>query len=467
MRNFDPRKAHLIASGVVLGIVVAITSGAIADLNRTPSLTSPSPSTDPQIPTITDEDLQAPIVTPALVEDAARRTAVVDAVASVAPAVVSITTETPSQDPFSHFYGPSTSESEGSGVVIESDGVVLTNAHVVQRAHRITATMSDGQTYSAEIIGMAPELDLAVLRLQGATELSSVTIGSSSDLMLGEPVIAIGNPFGLGHTVTTGVISHPSRPLSTDERVYQDFIQTDASINPGNSGGPLLNAHGHLIGINTSIRANAEGIGFAIPVDRAIKVARDLVDHGMVQIPWLGIDLKDVRLRAGRSSVIATQVSAIHPEGPAQSSGLQVGDVIRVIDDREIQGRADLNAWLAAFQPGTNVELTGLRGSKSFEVTIQTSSLPDALVSRMLQDGLGVQLRDGQNAVQILQMRPNSELSRYGIRPGDWIIGVDGHTIQTTKDLKNALAAVKSAHRRSIMLTIQRGRSVGRIQIEI
>ena len=158
---------------------------------------------------------------------------------------------------------------------------------------------------------------------------------------------------------------------------------------------------------------------------------------------------------------------SIHSEGPAKNSGLQVGDVIRVIDDREIQGRADLNAWLAAFQPGTNVQLTGLRGSSGFEVTIQTSSLPDSVVDKVLRNGLGVQLRNGQNAVQIQQMRPNSILSRYGIKPGDWITGVDGHTIQTTDDFKDALSAVKSAHRRSIMLTIQRGRSVGQIQIEL
>ena len=155
MRKLDTRKAHLIASGVVLGIVVAITSGAIADLNRTPTPAPQPPQTEFVDPTVGADAFQAPIATPSLVEDSARRTAVVEAVASVAPAVVSITTETPSQDPFSHFYGQSTSESEGSGVVIESDGVVLTNAHVVQRAHRITATMSNGQTYSAEIIGMA------------------------------------------------------------------------------------------------------------------------------------------------------------------------------------------------------------------------------------------------------------------------------------------------------------------------
>ena len=156
----------------------------------------------------------------------------------------------------------------------------MTNAHVVEGAIAIEATFSDDKTYAAEIIGLAPELDLAVLRLDTDSESMSVDIGNSADLMLGETVIALGNPFGLGHTVTTGVISGIDRPLETERRIYQNFIQTDASINPGNSGGPLVNIDGELVGINTAIRSNAEGIGFAIPVDRAMKVAQDLLNFG-------------------------------------------------------------------------------------------------------------------------------------------------------------------------------------------
>ena len=228
-------------------------------------------------------------------ELARRRSFAVEAVQSAAPAVVSITTEIPNQSTFSWFYGEQTSSADGSGVVVEDSGIVLTNAHVVERAVHIEAHLLNGDRYSARLIGMAQELDLAVLQLEAPlkTDFPTVDIGMSSDLMLGESVIAIGNPLGLGLTVTTGVISATSRVLETERRIYQDFLQTDASINPGNSGGPLLDINARLIGINTAIRADAQNIGFAIPVDRAIKVAQDLLTYGEVKIPWLGVDLVD------------------------------------------------------------------------------------------------------------------------------------------------------------------------------
>ena len=176
-----------------------------------------------------------------------RETPIVQAVRKVSPSVVAITTEVTTQHPFS-WMGSGVSSSEGSGVVIDADGIVLTNAHVVDGAIRIEATFSDDTTYTATVVGLAPELDLAVLRLDKDTVSTAVSIGSSQSLLLGESVIALGNPFGLGHTVTTGVISAIKRPVQTERRIYQDFIQTDASINPGNSGGPLVNIYGEWWG---------------------------------------------------------------------------------------------------------------------------------------------------------------------------------------------------------------------------
>src|SRR5262249_42984734 len=179
-----------------------------------------------------------------------------------------------------------TRASLGSGVIVASDGTILTNEHVVLRASRIHVTLADEREFDAKLVGADADSDLAVLRVTAGKALPSVTLGSSADLMIGETVIAIGNPFGLAHSRTTGRVSAPGRSLTSEERPYADFLQTDASINPGNSGGPLLDIRGQVIGINTAIYGKAQGIGFAIPVDRARRVMHDLVSYGEVRRPW-------------------------------------------------------------------------------------------------------------------------------------------------------------------------------------
>jgi serine protease Do len=241
-----------------------------------------------------------------------RRTTTVRVVERTGPAVVSVTTEkrAPEANPFRPFAGdpffdrffqdffeprlPQAEQSLGSGVLIDAQRHVLTNEHVVTRAERIRVSLADGREFGAKLIGADPNNDIAVLEVETQEKLPWIEPGSSADLMVGEPVIAIGNPFGLSHTVTTGVISALGRSLRTDERVYHGFLQTDASINPGNSGGPLLNAEGHLIAINTAVYNRAQGIGFAIPIDDARRVVRELIDHGEVSPVWLGMDLQDL-----------------------------------------------------------------------------------------------------------------------------------------------------------------------------
>jgi S1-C subfamily serine protease len=231
-----------------------------------------------------------------------RRTATVRAVEKVGPAVVNITTErvVRRRSPFSGFGGDplfdqffrdffsprtrnQTVQSLGSGVVIDPEGRVITNEHVVARASRIRVSLADGREFEATLVGADPNNDLAVLQIDTEEELPWVAPGSSRDLLVGEPVIAIGNPFGLSNTVTTGVLSATDRSINTNGRTFHGFLQTDASINPGNSGGPLLNAEGTLIGINTAIYQGAEGIGFAIPIDVARRVVAELIEHGEVQ----------------------------------------------------------------------------------------------------------------------------------------------------------------------------------------
>src|SRR6266571_5010915 len=254
---------------------------------------------------------------------ASRRTPIVIVAHNVLPAVVNIQTEAtirrrevdPFFDPFGMFGGRDrtyTSQALGSGFVWSSDGIIVTNNHVVEGASRITVNLSDGSQVPAKLIGVDPDSDVAVLRVD-AKGLLAAPIGTSSDLMIGETVVAVGNPFGLSGTVTTGVVSALGRSVPSKEqgRTFTDFIQTDASINPGNSGGPLLNIEGRVIGINTMIYANAQGIGFAIPVDRAKKVIQDLLRYGQVHSAWIGAVTATITPEEARRTGLKTSRGAL------------------------------------------------------------------------------------------------------------------------------------------------------------
>src|SRR5258708_8820746 len=269
---------------------------------------------------------------------ASRRTPIVTVAHDVGPAVVNIQTEStirrrevdPFFDPFGVFGGRDrsyTSQSLGSGFVWSSEGIIVTNNHVVEGASRITVNFSDGTQVPAKLIGVDPDSDVAVLRVD-AKNLLAAPIGTSSDLLIGETVIAVGNPFGLSGTVTTGVVSAlgPPAPSTEAGRTFTDFIQTDASINPGNSCGPLLHIDGRVIGINTMIYANAQGIGFAIPVDRAKKVIQDIVRFGQVHSAWIGAvtatitpeEARRTGLQTSRGALVARVISG----SPPQPAGL-------------------------------------------------------------------------------------------------------------------------------------------------
>jgi serine protease Do len=436
------------------------------------------------------EELEAPTDDPVLPVNAqrpatsSRSNAVVEAVAKASPAVVSIGCEVPTQSPFHYFYsGQTTSTSAGSGAVIRADGVVLTNAHVVEGATRITATLPDDTSYEASVVGLDSDLDLAVLQLEGASGLPTIPLGSSSDLMLGEAVIAIGNPFGLGHTVTTGVVSSQSRTLEVAERAFQDYVQTDAGINPGNSGGPLLNIHGELIGINTAIRRDAENIGFAIPVDRAAKVARDLLRYGSVRAPWLGVAVSDVggpRYAGSPIAEGALLVERIYPQ--AEEAGLLQDDIILRLDDRSVHSRADLNLRLASSKPGDTVRIAGLRNGQPFQASVTTASCPETMGGELLTAAVGVQVQnvrsvDAQTARSI-NLRASSGLlvidtasaggfARAGLRAGDVILAVHGQGVDQVEQLETALLRAVAAHRDSVLLTVQRGRFRGHVEVSL
>src|SRR6266487_3040818 len=287
--------------------------------------------------------------------DPARRSLVVEAVEKASPAVVNVSTEqiveqrrSPfpfPQDPFFEeffrdFVDPRPrrfkTTSLGSGVIVAADGTIMTNVHVIERASRIHVTLADQREFDATLVGADADADIAIVRVKAGGDLPHIPFGSAADLMIGETVIAIGNPFGLSHTVTTGVVSAVGRSLHDEDRTYTDFIQTDASINPGNSGGPLID-------INTAIYGKAQGIGFAIPVDRARRVMKDLVSYGEVRHAWIGLVVQDLTPELAqhfgvRRGVVVAQVD---PKSPAETAGVARGEAIVKVDGRDVASREE------------------------------------------------------------------------------------------------------------------------------
>ena len=399
-----------------------------------------------------------------------RLTPTVVAVQHAAPAVVAIETEVTVSNPW--FFGPSQFEttSQGSGVLIDSAGIVLTNAHVVQGANDISVHLADGEALDARLIGMEADLDLAVLSVRAEHELPTITLGTSSDLLLGEPVIAIGNPYGLGQTVSTGVVSSVSREVEIQQGIFQDYVQTDAAINPGNSGGALVNIDGELIGINTAIHAQGEGIGFAIPVDRAHKVAQDLMLYGKVKVPWLGLDLGDLsrrRLVGTPLEAGAVVVDAVHDDSPAARAGLETGDLLYKADGRPIHSRADLNAYLSQMDPGTKVTLSLYRGTRPLKVSITTSEFPEGLVDTVIGTTMGISLEPTRAGLVVEVLDPQGTWADAGLKTGDVILAVNGQAIKKPEDLRSALVDAKSGHRSSATFTIARGNHRGSVTLRI
>jgi len=414
---------------------------------------------------------RAPI--PATVS-ASRRTPIVTVAHDVGPAVVNIQTEStirrrevdPFFDPFGVFGGRDrsyTSQSLGSGFVWSSEGIIVTNNHVVEGASRITVNFSDGTQVPAKLIGVDPDSDVAVLRVD-AKKLLAAPIGTSSDLLIGETVIAVGNPFGLSGTVTTGVVSALGRSVPSKEagRTFTDFIQTDASINPGNSGGPLLNIEGRVIGINTMIYANAQGIGFAIPVDRAKKVIQDILRYGQVHSAWIGAvtatitpeEARRTGLRASRGALVARVI----PGSPAQSAGLKAGDIITAVAGKPVDSREAFSTYTATVPSGQPLPLTISRDGATQSISVRPSDAPRDLGLRILWEIAGIRVIDQSGTVVIDEVARGSRSENIGLARGDVIVGVNGTEVASVKDLNSALT--QSAERSSVVLQVARGRYI-------
>lgn len=340
---------------------------------------------------------------PAAIADPEDLNFVAKAVQKVGPAVVRIdaTHVLSSQgnqafEPFKRFFGeqappPPTERVEtgtGSGFILTEDGLIVTNAHVVADSEKVTVILKDGQSFEGQVIGIDELTDIAIVKIE-SNNLPTVTVGASANLIPGEWAIAIGNPLGLDNTVTVGIISAIGRSSSEvgipDKRVK--FIQTDAAINPGNSGGPLLNDRGEVIGMNTAIRLDAEGLGFAIPIESIQKIVQDISAYGEAQHPYLGIQMMNIdasnlkiiesefgfKLDQEETGVLILQVV---PNSPAAQGGIQAGDIIKRVGDRPIQNSTDVQETVEASQIGATLEVEIQRNQKSQVIQVIPSSFP-------------------------------------------------------------------------------------------
>jgi len=322
-------------------------------------------------------------------------TNIADIVEKVSPGVVNIETSVVADrfndslfynDPFfRQFFGdminpsPNIQQGIGSGFVISEEGYILTNQHVIDQADKITVNIGNDKEYTAKLVGQDYELDLAVLKIEAGEKLTPLKMGDSEKMRVGEWVIAIGNPYGLDHTVTAGVVSAKGRPIKIENRIYKNLIQTDAAINPGNSGGPLLNTKGEVIGINTAVNAEAQGIGFAIPINTAKEVLNELINKGKVIRPYIGVWLQPVdselaqNLGIQPTGVLVVQVI----EGsPAKKAGLRKYDVIIAVDNQAVADYEGLQDILKTKKVGEKITLEIIRQGKHMLIPVTLAEKP-------------------------------------------------------------------------------------------
>ncbi len=433
-----------------------------------------------------------------------RRDAVVKAVEKTSPAVVNISTEIIVRrraNPFFGFrndgffddffkdffdtYGDNSYRKNalGSGVIIKPEGIILTNYHVIERASKVVVTLVDGRKYDAEIIGADPKSDIAVIKIKADKKVPFVNMGTSDDIMIGETVIAIGNPFGLSNTVTTGVVSAVGRSITTQEKkVFTDFIQTDASINPGNSGGALLNINGKLIGINTAIYQSAEGIGFAIPIGRAKRIVNDLLNFGKVRQSWIGIYVKELsremRKYAGYTYDNGIVVGKVLNDSPGAVAGIKPGDIIYKIDNAPVSNTAQYHQQISSYTPGSVIKFSIFR-EKGISFSVKTTTIPLGLADTISRRILGLKVASityeltkkynlyagPGSGVVITDVVDGSPSAQLGLIRGDVILQFEGVKLKEKKDYDKALFSIDTND--TVPILIIRGQTRYYASIEI
>ena len=343
---------------------------------------------------------------------------------------------------------------QGSGFIISADGYAVTNNHVVQNAEEVSVRLKDGEELKAEVIGTDPKTDLALIKIKSDKTFQFVKF-ADTEPRVGDWVVAVGNPFGLGGTVTTGIISARGRDIGSGP--YDDFLQIDASINHGNSGGPAFNLEGDVIGINTAIfspSGGSVGIGFAIPASTAQDVIASLKDNGTVTRGWLGVQIQpvtaDIAEGMGLAEAKGAIVSDVSEESPALKAGLKAGDAIVKLDGKDVEDARDLARKVARVAPGKPVPVTIVRNGKTMELTVKIGVMPDepkmagakAPDEKTSLAALGIELAPAPDGagVQIIGVAPDSPAAERGLKPGDVILEVAGREVNEPGDVKNALA---------------------------
>ncbi len=372
----------------------------------------------------------------------------------------------PFQDFFDRFFEgipsqPRTQRSLGSGFIISDEGYILTNNHVVANADEIKVKLSDGREFKGEVKGSDEKLDLALIKIDTKGHLPVATLGDSDAMEVGEWVLAIGNPFGLAQTVTTGIVSAKGRVIGSGP--YDDFIQTDASINPGNSGGPLFNTKGEVVGINTAIVAGGQGIGFAIPVNMAKAVITQLRETGKVTRGWLGVSVQPVTPELARSFGMKEEkgalISEVIKDSPAEKAGLQAGDVILEFDGRPIADMHELPRLAAVTPVGKKSRVKVLRNGKVLEKSVTIAKLAEGAeeqgASQASLDKLGLTVTDltrelaarlrinETGGVVVTEVKPGSAADEAGIARGDVIRQINGNTVNSSAEYARLVAPLK------------------------
>ena len=429
-----------------------------------------------------------------------------DQVEKLSPAVVNISTTTvvndgqsmdmpqfPPGSPFEEFFKnfddnnrQRKAQSLGSGFIIDDDGIVVTNYHVIENAEEIRVVLADETSFTAEVLGQDQKTDIAVLKIEpGDTKLQAVSFGDSDQLRVGDWVLAIGNPFGLGGTVTAGIVSARGRDIGNGP--YDDFIQTDASINRGNSGGPLFNTNGDVIGINTAIYSQSGGsvgIGFAISSNLAERVAEQLIEFGQTRRGWLGVYIQevtpDIAESLGLNDDIGALISSVNEDGPAAKGGIQAGDVIVEFDGKQIEKMRDLPRIVAETDIGANVKVELFRQGKRETVNVTLGELEKAELAGVIGNrhnqsddfsfgSLGFTVTDlnaalaeelgldaATTGVVVREVVPGSPAADKGLSSGDILRRYGQRPITDAANLANDIEEAEEAGRSGVLLLIER-----------
>lgn len=375
--------------------------------------------------------------------------------------------------------------SRGSGFVIDTSGILVTNEHVIRDAEEITVTFSNGESYTAEVIGRDAVEDIALLQIEPGHELVAAEFGNSDELRVGDWVIAIGNPWGLTGTVTAGIVSARNRFVNAGP--YDDFIQTDASINRGNSGGPLFNMAGQVVGVNTRIFSPSGvgniGIGFAVPAKRVQRLIGQLRTGGEVERGWIGVQIqsvsKEVAESLGFEEARGAIISSVNEDGPADKAGIEPGDIVLVFDGEEIEDTRQLVRVVGDTPPNREVSITLWRAGKVLDVKLTTAIrvfeagpeeqpepeeteergdmfLDMRLDSLLPDDRERYEIPDSVNGVLVKNLRRRSDAARRGVRPADVIVQVNQINVDTVDKLRNEVEKAREAGRRTVLLRIYR-----------